>query len=151
MKSLDEYTYVCVCVLSGCACTPWQNNNNNNKVIRKVRRLGGENDQFQHNRASNAELGIKFYKTSFSTNFGCKLSFILSFLFPNCLPCCHIYFYCSYLYIHYNYSRPCALNAKFQHLILRFNIISLLCGYYWKRGKGVKERVTLHISLIAYN
>jgi hypothetical protein len=33
------------------------------KVIRKVRRLGGEG-QFRHNiGASNAELGMKFYKT----------------------------------------------------------------------------------------
>jgi hypothetical protein len=79
------------------------------------------------------------------------LSFILSFLLPNRLPCCYIYFHCCYLYIYYNYSRPCALNAEFQHFILRFNIISLLCGYHWKRGKEVKERVTLHISLIAYN
>jgi hypothetical protein len=29
---------------------------------------------------------------------------------------------------------PCALNAKFQHFILRFNKMSLLCGYHWKRG-----------------
>jgi hypothetical protein len=31
----------------------------NNRVFSKVRRLGGENDQFQHNMASNAELGMK--------------------------------------------------------------------------------------------
>jgi hypothetical protein len=34
-----------------------------NKVIRKVRRLGVENGQFRHNRASNAYFGMKFYKT----------------------------------------------------------------------------------------
>jgi hypothetical protein len=34
-----------------------------NKVVLKVRRLGDENGQFQHNRASNAELGMKIYKT----------------------------------------------------------------------------------------
>jgi hypothetical protein len=29
---------------------------------------------------------------------------------------------------------PCAVNAEFQHFILRFNKMSLLCGYHWKRG-----------------
>jgi len=40
---------------------------------------------------------------------------------------------------------PCALNAEFQHFILK---ISLLCKYHWKRESGVKERVTLGIKLI---
>jgi hypothetical protein len=64
-------------------------------------------------------------QTSFSTNFGGKLSFIPSFLFPERLHCCYIYFHHSYLYNNYNYSRT--LNAEFQHLILSFNKISLLC------------------------
>jgi len=29
---------------------------------------------------------------------------------------------------------PCALNAEYQHFILRFIKMSLLCGYHWKRG-----------------
>jgi hypothetical protein len=29
---------------------------------------------------------------------------------------------------------PCALNAEFQHFILRFNKIFSLCRYHWKRG-----------------
>jgi hypothetical protein len=29
---------------------------------------------------------------------------------------------------------PCALNVEFQHFILRFNKISLLYGYHWKKG-----------------
>ncbi len=33
---------------------------------------------------------------------------------------------------------PCALNAEFQHFILRFNKMYLLCGYHWKREYGVK-------------
>jgi len=33
---------------------------------------------------------------------------------------------------------PCALNAEYQHFIVRFIKMSLLCGYHWKRGKGVK-------------
>jgi len=50
-------------------------------------------------------------QTSFSTNFGGKLSFILSFLFPERLHCCYIYFHCSYLYNNYNYSlERCALS-----------------------------------------
>jgi hypothetical protein len=40
------------------------------------------------------------------------------------------------------------INAEFQHFILRFNKMSLLCGYHWKRGYGVKEKVTLRITLI---
>jgi hypothetical protein len=59
------------------------------RVTCKVRQLGGKNGQFRHNRASNAGLGMKILqkgktwtKTSFSTNFSGKLSFILCFLFP---------------------------------------------------------------------
>ncbi len=36
--------------------------------------------------------------------------------------------------------KPCALNADFQHFILRFNKISLLCGYHSKRGQGGESR-----------
>jgi hypothetical protein len=83
-----------------------------NRVIRKVTRLGGENGQLGHNRASKAYLGMKILQneitgtqTSFSTNFAGKLSFILSFLFflsPS-IHCWYIYFHCSYLYNYYNY------------------------------------------------
>jgi hypothetical protein len=68
-----------------------------NRDIRKVK--------FWHNRASNTELGMKILQngiigtqTSFSTNFGDKLSVILSFLFPERLQCCYKYFHCFYLY-----------------------------------------------------
>ncbi len=42
---------------------------------------------------------------------------------------------------------PCALNAEFQHFILRFILMFLLSQYDWQRvwGGGVKERVTLQI------
>jgi hypothetical protein len=71
---------------------------------------------------------VKFYKrntigtqTSFSTNFGAKLSFIPSFLFPECLRCCYIYIFtpptCTTTIITYE---PCALYAEFQHFILRY-------------------------------
>jgi hypothetical protein len=72
----------------------------NNRVISKVGLLGGTNGQFWHNRASNAELGMKILQkeingtpTSFPTNFGGKLSFIPSFFLP---------FHCPYLYNYYN-------------------------------------------------
>jgi hypothetical protein len=35
---------------------------------------------------------------------------------------------------------PCALNAQFQHLLPRFNQISLLCKYHWKTGIGGESR-----------
>jgi len=46
-----------------------------------------------------------FAKRNNSTDFGGKLSFILSFLFPERLHCCYIHFHCSYLYNCYNYFR----------------------------------------------
>ncbi len=50
-------------------------------------------------------------ETQKTINLGGKLSFILSFLFPERLHCCYIYFHCSYLYNNYNYSlEPCALS-----------------------------------------
>jgi hypothetical protein len=66
-------------------CLPRKDNNGYNKFISKVRRLGG---QFQHNRPSNEYLigneilqnEVTGTQTSFSTNVGGKLSFILSFL-----------------------------------------------------------------------
>jgi len=64
-----------------------------------------------------------------------------SFLFPE-------RFQCFYLYNCYNYSSTLCIKSWNQHFILRFNKISLLCGYHWKRGLGVKERVTLQITLL---
>jgi hypothetical protein len=51
-------------------------------------------------------------------NFGGKLSFILSFLFPERLHCCYISTNRTTTIISLE---PCALNAGFQHFILRFN------------------------------
>ncbi len=70
-----------------------------NRVVRKVSRLAGENSQFWHNRASNPKLGMKILQNEiigltldfFSSNFGDKLSFILSFAFPEHLHCCCYY------------------------------------------------------------
>jgi hypothetical protein len=48
--------------------------------------------------------------------------------------------------------KPRALDAEFQHFILRFNKISLLCQYHWKTVEGVKagpkDRVTSQITLL---
>jgi hypothetical protein len=70
-------------------------------------------------------------QTGFSTNFGGKLSFIMPFLFPECLHCCYICFPTCIITI--ISLEPYALNVQFQHFILRFNKISLLCRYPWKR------------------
>jgi hypothetical protein len=43
------------------------------------------------------------------------LSFIISFLFLQCLHYCYIYY--SYVYRYYNTFEPCALNVEFQHFM----------------------------------
>jgi hypothetical protein len=71
------------------------------------------------------------FQTSFSTNFGGKLSFIPSCPFPERLHCCYRFFFtaptCTSTIITLE---PCALNAEFQHFILRYNKFSLLWGYH---------------------
>ncbi len=52
---------------------------------------------------------------------------------------------------------PCALNAEYEHFILRFIKMSLLCRYFVKEGIGGwkeaqrqgEDRVTLRITLIS--
>jgi hypothetical protein len=71
-------------------------------------------------------------QASFSTNFGGILSFIPSFLFLERLHSTAA----TYIFTAPTYTttiitlEPCALNAKFQHFILRLNKISLLCEYH---------------------
>jgi hypothetical protein len=85
----------------------------------------------------------KFYKakftgtqTSFSTNFGGKLSFILSFLFPERPSTAATYIFTAPTRTTTIITlEPCALNAEFQHFILRFNTISLLCRYHRERER----------------
>jgi len=88
------------------------------RVIHKVTRLGVESSQFLHKRASNTELGIQNStnqitgtQTSLFANFVGKLSFILSFLFPERFHCCYIHFHCSYLYNYYNYSQTLCIKC----------------------------------------
>jgi hypothetical protein len=104
-------------------------------VISKVRRWGGENGQFRHIRAWNESLGMKISQkevsgtqTSFSTNFGGKLSFILWFLFPE-RPHYYIrYFHCSYLYDYYNYSQTLCIKWWFSGS--RWNHTHIGINYY---------------------
>ncbi len=103
--------------------------------MRKVRRLRGENGQFWHNRASNAELGMKILQkeitgtqTSFSTNFNGKLSFIQCFLFPERLTAGTYIFTAPTCTIAIITLETCALNAEFPHFIPRYNKFSLLFG-----------------------
>jgi hypothetical protein len=72
----------------------------------------------------------------FFTNFGGKLSVILSFLFLSAsigatyistAPTCTTTIITL---------EPCALNAEFQHFILGFNKISLLRGYAERGDRG---------------
>jgi len=83
-------------------------------------------------------------ETQKTINFGGKLSFILSLLFPERLHCCYIYFHCS-SWLYYIISlEPCALNAEYlilslQQFILRFIIMSLLCSDTSEReDRGVR-------------
>jgi len=129
----------------------------NSRVNGKVGRLGHKNGQFRHNRASNTELGMKILQNkilgtqiSFSTNFGGKLSSILSFLFSERLHCCFLYNYCKY-------SRTCALKMM-SFSISYWDLIQF--PYFadtiergdsgWKQAQREGEdSVTLEITLVS--
>jgi hypothetical protein len=93
-------------------------------------------------------------ETQKTINFGSKLSFILSFLFLERLHCCYIALNCTTTIISLE---PCALNAGYEHFILRFIKTSFYFANTIERGdRGWKEeaqrqgehRVTLQINLI---
>jgi hypothetical protein len=72
------------------------------RVIRKVRKTQPQNPEFGHTQGETQKTPTKKYikismggETQKTINFGGKLSFILSFLFPERLHCCYIYFHCS--------------------------------------------------------
>jgi hypothetical protein len=69
-------------------------------------------------------------ETQKTINFGGKLSFILSFISPARASTAATYIFtapnCATTITSVE---PCALNAEFQHFILRFYKMSLLCGY----------------------
>jgi len=82
----------------------------NNRDIHKVRQTQHQNPEFDHTQGEIEKKPAKKYiriqggrgETQKTINFGGKLSFILSFLFPERFHCCYIYFHCSYLYNYYN-------------------------------------------------
>jgi len=91
-------------------------------------------------------------QTSFSTNFGGKLSFIRSFLFSTGVTYIFTAPTCTTIIITL---KPCAFDAEFQHFILRLNKISLLWGHTERGDRGWKQarregedRVTFWIILI---
>jgi hypothetical protein len=68
-------------------------------------------------------------QSSFSSNFGGKLSFIGLFFFLSASTAATYIFTAPTCTTTIISLEPCALNAEFQHFILRFNKISLLCGH----------------------
>ncbi len=76
-----------------------------------------------------------YAETSFPTNFGGKLGFILCFFFPERLHSLLLDIFNAPTWTTTIISlKPCALYAEFQHFILRFSKISLLLQILLKRG-----------------
>jgi hypothetical protein len=110
-----------------------------NRVIYKARKTQYQNLEFGHTQGEifkkpakkyiSIQLGVKLRIPSIFVKIWISsyLSFFLSasiitkyvFIAPTCITTIIIF-------------KPCALNAKFQHFILKFNEISLLCRYHWK-------------------
>jgi len=81
----------------------------NMRVIHKVRKTQHQNPEFGHTQGEIQKKTAQQYisiqggdETQKPINFGGKLSFILSFLFPERLHCCYTYFHCSELYNYHN-------------------------------------------------
>ncbi len=90
-------------------------------------------------------------KLVFPPNFGGKLSFILSILFPERLHCsAATYIFTAHACTSTIISlEPCALNAEFQHFMLRYNKQKFYYRKWVKAGpKEGEDRVTLQIILI---
>jgi hypothetical protein len=88
-----------------------------NRVILKVRKTQHQNPEFGHTQGEIQKKNSKKVhqhstgdETQKTINFGGKLSFIVSFLFPERRHCCYIYF------------KPRALNAEFQHFIVSCSV-----------------------------
>jgi len=93
---------------------------------------------WESNSAKNEITGTQ---TSFSINFGGELSFIPSFISPERLHCCYIYFHRFHLYTIIIFTlKPCALSSEFWHfkLLLLYTRLqgagSNQIGYsYWSK------------------
>jgi hypothetical protein len=75
-----------------------------NRVIRKVGKTQHQNPEFGHTQGEILKKNLQKSTLAFkggmklkkkTINFGSKLSFVLSFLFPERLHSCYIYFHCS--------------------------------------------------------
>jgi len=98
-----------------------------NRVIRKVKKTQHQNPEFGHTQGEikkktlqKSTLALRGDATQKTINFGSKPSFILSFLFLERPHCCYIYFPARNCLTIVISLEPCALNAEFQHFILRF-------------------------------
>jgi hypothetical protein len=79
-------------------------------------------------------------KTKFSANFDGKLSFILSFLFPEFISAATYIFTAPTCTTTIVTLEPCALNAEFQHFLLRFNKNFLTLRISLKEGTKGETR-----------
>jgi hypothetical protein len=108
-----------------------------NRLICIVRKTQHQNPKFGHTQGEIKKKPTKKYisiqskgETKKTINFCGKLSFILSFIFLECLHYYYICFHAPTCITTIIIFEPCALNVEFQDFILRFNEISLLCGYH---------------------
>jgi hypothetical protein len=93
------------------------------RVIRKARKTQYQNPEFGQTQCEIKKKPSKKYisiqprgggeggRPSEKQPFLCKLSFILSFVFPERLYISYRYFHCSYLYNYYNYSRTLCIKC----------------------------------------
>jgi hypothetical protein len=120
------------------------------RVIHKVRKTQHKNPEFDHTEGEiqkkkpakkylSIQGGMKLKKPSILV---VKLSFILSFLFPELLPPLLLNIFslllspnCRTISV-----EPCALNAEFQHFILRFNKNVFTLQIPLKEGIGSERR-----------
>jgi hypothetical protein len=116
-----------------------------NRVIPRVRKTQHQNPEFGY---TQGEIKKKTAKKYIRIWLGMKLR-KQSILVVNWVSSCLSFFLsasaaATYIFTALNSTttiislEPCALNAEYQHFILRFIKMSLLCGYHSKRGWGVK-------------
>jgi hypothetical protein len=111
------------------------------RVISKVRKTHHQNPEIGH---TQGDIQKKLAKKYTSIQQGMKLR-KPSILVVNWVSSCLSFFLststaATYIFTAPNCTttiiclNPCALNAEYQHFILRFIKMSLLCRYHWKRG-----------------
>jgi len=131
------------------------------RVIRKVTQTQHQSPRFRHTRVrfkkdlqkSTLAFNGGGSEAEKTINFGGKLSFILSFLFPEHHQCCYIYFHCSYLYNYYYYSRTLCIECWVSYWDLikypYFTDTTERGDRGWKEPQRQGEdRVTLWITLL---